>query len=134
MLSSATMGQRAWFAWKCLPRDERGDPPSWRELEEKHGLSNGSIYKLTWDLTTRPSFEQLEKIAAALGTTPGWLQAGKGDGPRARWPVENRPAAPTKKLRAPHRPSLSVGLEKSLIDEAKKLPKRRRPVLGSARK
>jgi hypothetical protein len=125
------MGHRAWFAWKCLPRDSRGNPPSWRELEGGHGLTNGSIYKIVWDRTTRPSYEQISKVAAALSTTPEWLQREEGAGPLASVYVEPRPVSPEQaKLRpARSRPTLTESEEASFAKNAAKLIKRSRSVV-----
>jgi hypothetical protein len=89
-----TMGERTWWAWHCLPRDDRGTPPDWRALERSVGLANGTLYKFTWDLTTRPGIDTLEKVASALRTTPEWLHNERGEGPMARWPIPPRPAPP----------------------------------------
>lgn len=89
-----TMGHRVWWAWKCLPVDERGESPDWRDLERKVGLANGTLYKLCWGVTTRPSFETLEKAARALETTPEWLMREEGHGPVSNWPVRERPDPP----------------------------------------
>jgi hypothetical protein len=88
------MGDRVWFAWKCLPRDDRGESPDWRDLERSVDLSNGTFYKLVWDITTRPAYETLEKAARALGTTMEWLKHERGEGPMARWYVPPRPEPP----------------------------------------
>jgi hypothetical protein len=89
-----SMGHRVWFAWQCLPRDDRGDPPPWRALEVKHRLANATIHKLCWGVTQRPSYETIVGTAQALGTTAEWLQYERGEGPSSRWPVVPRPEAP----------------------------------------
>lgn len=134
-----SMGHRVWFAWKCLDRDPKGNPPPWRELEDKVGLTNGSIYKATWDIAKRPGFEQLTKLAEALKTTPEWLQAERGEGPRASRPIEPRPAPPAGALRLTARRG-GGGLggtraEATFNREAPKLEDRKLPGLaGRARK
>lgn len=134
-----TMGHRVWFAWKCLPRDPKGNPPTWRELEDRVGLTNGSLYKATWDIAKRPGFDQLEKLALALETTPEWLQHERGDGPRAAWPIEPRPAPPAGALRLTAR-RRNGGLggtraEATFNREAPKLEDRQLPSLtGRTRK
>lgn len=85
------MGHRAWFAWQCLDRDDHGRPPSYRSLEEANELSNNSLRKLIYDRLKRPGWDQLEKLARALKTTPEWLQREQGVGPTSRWPVPPRP-------------------------------------------
>jgi len=88
------MADRAWFAYQCLPRDDRGEPPDWRVLEREHGLSNGTIYKLIWGITVQPTWDTLEKAATALRVPSEWLRREEGAGPIARWPVPVRPAPP----------------------------------------
>lgn len=90
------MGQRAWFAWHALDRDEAGQPPARRELERRHGLTNGALYKLIWDKLKRPGYATVVKAAAALNCTPDWLQSEKGPGPRASLPIVPRPAHPPR--------------------------------------
>jgi lambda repressor-like predicted transcriptional regulator len=85
------MAQRAWFAWHCLPRDEKGRPPSWRSLEADHGLSNATLKRLVDGKLPRPGMERLERMAEALGVTPQWLHSGRGEGPLSRWPVPPYP-------------------------------------------
>lgn len=91
-----SMGHRAWFAWHCLKRDDRLQPPAWRELERANGLTNGSLYKLIWGKATRPSYDRLVRMARALGCTPEWLINENGPGPVASLPVPPRPAEPAK--------------------------------------
>lgn len=90
----ATVGHRVWFAWNCLPRDERGEKPSLRSIEGAYGLTNGTLHKALWDLAPRPGLERAQKIADALGVTTDWLYYERGPGPHASWPVVPRPAAP----------------------------------------
>lgn len=105
VMTFATMGQRVWFAWHCLPRDDRGEPPTLRSLEVAHGLANGTLHKLTWDLLKRPGYERLTKVCEALGVTPEWLQTGRGPGPVASWPVPPRPQPPAGAKAAKKSPS-----------------------------
>jgi len=113
------MGQRAWFALHCLPRDPKGAPPSIRELERRHEISNMGLNRLIWDELKRPGLEVLSKAAAALNTTPEWLQFGRGDGPKASWPVPNRPAERPKRTAE----SIGTGAQAAFDREAKKLSK-----------
>ena len=87
-------GHRAWFAWKCLPRDERGEPPTFRSLERAHGLANKDLSRLVWDFYKRPSYEKMQRFAAALKTTPEWLEHEEGVGPSAKGYVQPRPEPP----------------------------------------
>jgi hypothetical protein len=93
-LTFATIGHRAWFAWQCLPRDSRGSPPTRRSLEIKHGLSNKDLTRLIYDFYERPSYEKMQKFAAALSTTPEWLDREEGPGPLVGMPVQPRPPPP----------------------------------------
>lgn len=103
------MTRRAWLAWQCLPRGATGAPPNVRELERKHHLANNQLRKLVRGLSKRPSFVELEKMAAALQTSVEWLQFGRGEPPRAHqqpapWPGPHVPKArPRKTTKAPKR-------------------------------
>jgi hypothetical protein len=89
-----TIGHRAWFAYQALARDPHGRPPSRRSLERKYGLSNKDLARLIWDFYERPSYEKMQKFAAALGTTPEWLAREEGPGPQVSFPVPPRPPPP----------------------------------------
>ena len=89
-----SLADRVWWAWQCLERDDRGELPSWKSLEERHGLPNGSLYKLMWGITARPSYDTLIGVADALHTTAEWLRSERGESPVSRWPVMPRPSAP----------------------------------------
>lgn len=89
-----TMGQRAWWAYQCLPKDPMGHAPKFRELERREELANNSLRRLIWGEAVRPGLVQLEKLARALNCDPEWLQFGRGQQPLARWPVPPRPDAP----------------------------------------
>jgi hypothetical protein len=89
-----TLGHRAWFAYQCLPRDSQGRPPSRRSLERRHGLANKDLARLIWDFYERPSYGKMHKFAAALGTTPEWLDKEEGPGPVTGFPVMPRPEPP----------------------------------------
>jgi hypothetical protein len=125
------MGERAWWAYQCLPRDAWGEPPPLRELERAHGLGNAALRKLIWDVTVRPGLAQLEKLAAALQVTPEWLQFGRGTMPLASaYPVPRPPppAGIQKLLDARSAVAGSEGLggidqptERAFVGEAHKL-------------
>lgn len=97
----ATMGQRIWYAWHCLPRDERGEPPTLRALERKLELPNATFHKYMWEKAKpeRAAFDVLRKMATALNTTPEWLLHEDGDGPVSTFPIVPRPAPPAPKPR-----------------------------------
>jgi hypothetical protein len=77
-----SMAERALFAWQCLPRDERGLPPGYRELERANGLPVGTLSKLIKGVLVRPGLVRLEKISGALSTTSDWLQFERGAAPK----------------------------------------------------
>jgi hypothetical protein len=123
-----SMGHRAWFAWHALPRDDRGNPPKLRELEREHELPNGSLYKLIWGVLVRPGLVQLVKMAAALGTTPEWLQLERGAAPKASWPVVPRPDPPAgAAARVPGPRALSEDAERAHARKARDLLDRGNP-------
>lgn len=86
-----SIGHRAWHAYYCLPRDEKGKPPSYRSLEEAHGVANAGLQKMVKGNLRRPGYEVLSKIAAALNVTPHWLQTGEGEPPRTAHTVPPYP-------------------------------------------
>lgn len=80
-MTSESFADRAWYAYHCLPRTRRGKPPSYNSLEEKHGISTGTISRAM--LGDREEFSKttLEKLARALNVSVGWLVEGVGDQP-----------------------------------------------------
>ena len=86
------MAHRAWHALNCLPRTSKGAHPPVRALEREHGISHAALSKMLKGQLKRPGFEQLTAIAAALNTTPQWLQSGKGDPPVSAWPIPDYPS------------------------------------------
>lgn len=95
----STTGHRVWFAWHCLPRNARGEPPTLRSLERAHGLTNGTLHKALWDIAPRPGIQRAEQIASSLGVTTDWLYYGRGAGPSATWPIVPRPEREPKRRR-----------------------------------
>lgn len=77
----STIGQRAWFAWHCLPRNDKGQPPSISQLERDHGLSHAQLRKLVMGLSSRPSYSTLTRAAQALDCAPEWLADSEGTPP-----------------------------------------------------
>lgn len=88
----ATIAERAWFAWHCLPRNRRNKPPAIRKLELAHGLANAALRKVIYGQTARPAYDSVLKMAAALNCSPQWLVANEGPGPLASTFVEPPPA------------------------------------------
>lgn len=79
--------ERAWYAWQCLPRDEKGAPPSVRSIEERHHLAHATLSKLfkADSKLDRANHDRTERIAAALATTTDWLLHGRGTPPSTPW-------------------------------------------------
>lgn len=88
------MGQRAWWAYQCLPKDRLGNAPKFRELERREKLANNSLRRLIWGEAVRPGLVQLEKLARALNCDPEWLQFGRGERPATKNYIQPRPDAP----------------------------------------
>jgi hypothetical protein len=78
-----TIGDRAWYAFNCLPR-ERGGMPKVRPLEEKFGLSNGALKKLFTGAV--PRADKLPDHLRALRVSYEWLVEGVGERPRLTAP------------------------------------------------
>jgi len=113
-----SIGHRAWHAYYCLPRDEKGKPPSYRSLEDAHGVSNAGLQKMIKGNLRRPGYEVLSNIAAALKVTPHWLQTGEGEPPKSAWPI---PAYPYSEASG----GLSRVDKATLDHDSKKLTNRR---------
>jgi len=84
-------GLRISIAYYSMPRTSRWERPEpLQPLEERVGLSNGQLGKYMRDITgARPSPETVEKIAAAMRTSTGWILYGDGEAPRPTgllWP------------------------------------------------
>jgi hypothetical protein len=93
-----TISERAWYAWRCFERDDRGSPPTVRKLEEQAGLPNATVHRWIKAPPSNPSMKAAEKIAAALKTTSGWLLRGDGAPPTAHTrPPEPYPESYRKK-------------------------------------
>jgi hypothetical protein len=122
-----SLADRAWFAWNCLPRDERGDRPKIRELERSYGLTNGSLHRLINGISVRPGYEQIVKMAAALNTTAEWLQLEKGAAPTTSWPVPPRPARIAREA-SPAASEVGVADQRAHREKADRLMQGRKPV------
>lgn len=82
-----SLGQRAWHAYWCLPRDAKLQPPSYRGLELKYGLTNARLQKLITGQLKRPSYGELVKMASALHCEAAWLESGQGPIPHAQYQI-----------------------------------------------
>ena len=77
-----TLADRVWYAYHCLPRTGRfKKPPSYRSVEMKVGLTNGTLSRIFSGERERPEPETLVALAKVLGVTLDWLLTGKGAGP-----------------------------------------------------
>lgn len=110
-----SLGQRAWHAYWCLPRDAKLQPPSYRALEVKNGLTNARLQKLVTGQLKRPSYGELIKMARALAVEAGWLESGEGEAPHSQYPIP--PFPPPKKSGA----GLTEASKAALERDAKKL-------------
>jgi hypothetical protein len=70
------LADRVWFALHCLPRDADGKPPTYTELENKHGLHHAVLSKTILGDRKEHSTTTYRKLAAALNTTVDWLELG----------------------------------------------------------
>lgn len=116
-----TLAQRAWFAWHCLPRTDKGQPPPVRSLERAHLLANAQLQKLIMGRSKRPSYGELVKMAMALDCDPAWLQSGEGIAPTTSYPV---PAGPPQRAKLTGGSGLSPGDKVMFERKAKQLTDR----------
>jgi len=127
----STIAQRAWFAWHCLPRNDKGQPPSINQLERDHGFSHAALRKVIMGRAPRPGYTTLVKAAEALRCDAGWLGSNEGPAPVCSWPVPAGPPIRKKKLSANARSS-TRGLSQSELmifeSKASELSQRARPV------
>jgi hypothetical protein len=125
----SSIAQRAWFAWHCLPRNEKGQPPSINHLERDHDLSHAQLRKLIMGKAPRPGYTTIVKAARALDCDPGWLGRNEGPRPVTSWLVPpGPPPQKAKQLAAPA--PRALGEREILIFESKasELSQRARPV------
>jgi hypothetical protein len=85
----SSLGDRAWWAYHCLPRDEYGSPPPTTALEQRADLSRGLIGKLHNGKQQSVESDIGERLAGVLGTTYDFLIRGLGD-----WPAPTGPMGP----------------------------------------
>jgi hypothetical protein len=113
-----SLGQRAWYAYWCLPRDAKLQPPGYRELERAHKLTNARLQKLVTGQLKRPSYGELIKMAAALKCEPAWLESGAGEAPHAQYPIPPFPEPKKKKQSAA---GLTESVKAAFERDAKKI-------------
>jgi hypothetical protein len=75
------LSDRVWFALHCLPRDENGEPPTYRKLERECQLSNGLLSKMALGQRSHQWSTTVRACSAALRVSEAWLQYGGGGGP-----------------------------------------------------
>lgn len=85
----STPAERVWHAYHCLPRNEKGMPPSVRSLEHMYKIAHGTLNKLYEGRAKleRTNHDRVERIARALDTTVDWLLYGRGVPPMSAWNV-----------------------------------------------
>lgn len=89
-ISLESLSDRVWFAWNCLPRTNRGKPPSWKQLEKDFEISGATFSKLVSGERSTVDSDTLGKLAQALNVTTDWLTKRKGDDPTPTGPVRSR--------------------------------------------
>ncbi len=130
MATYETMGQRAWYAYQCLARNEMGKLPSYRALEAANGpLSNNTLRKLFADELTRPGPIVARNLAKALGVASDWLQFGEGAPPVniSGWPITARPARKAKAATtlSPSRRQILEGKKQKIADSVRPAARKR---------
>lgn len=78
-----SLADRIWYAYHCLPRDERGEPPQKKEFERKHGIYNGLLAKIFSGERPSPSADAVQQIAKAFGVSVDFLT---NEDSREPWP------------------------------------------------
>lgn len=77
-----SLADRVWYAYHCLPRDEAGELPSYRQLETAYGLSQGTLSKMVLGTRTHLWQDTIPHVCEALRCSEPWLMRGEGNGPR----------------------------------------------------
>jgi transcriptional regulator with XRE-family HTH domain len=121
----STISQRAWFAWHCLPRTDKGQPPPISQLERDNGLSHAQLRKIVMGLSKRPSYSTLTRAAQALGCAPEWLADNEGGGPVCSTFV---PPGPPARKPAARRGTLGQNEIVLFESKARDLSQRARPL------
>ncbi|XXX79273.1 hypothetical protein WMF30_10910 [Sorangium sp. So ce134] len=73
--------ERVLSAYRNLPRGADGALPSFKAIEEAHGLPAGMFSKIRASRRHYPRPDTLAKLAEALAVSPEWLLTGDGAGP-----------------------------------------------------
>lgn len=89
----ATPGDRAWYAYHCLPRQRGGKPPTIKSLADKHKANASAFTRLFTNERTGLRGTTATKVAAALGVTVEWIMDGVGDAPTLTGEIPPRPGA-----------------------------------------
>lgn len=97
-----TLGDRAWFAWQCLPRDEQGLSPAPRALEQAHELPEGLLSAVFEGRRKSVTALAAVRLARALCCDVGWLLEGVGTAPEltGRFQRQDKEAPEKRRLRA----------------------------------
>jgi transcriptional regulator with XRE-family HTH domain len=77
-----SLADRTWYAYHCLPRDEGGELPSYRQLEHAYGLAIGTFSKITNGTKAHLWPDTVPHIAEALRCSAVWLMQGEGSAPK----------------------------------------------------
>ena len=84
-----TFAQRAWYAYQCLPRDERGRPPTLGEVVGNERRS--MLSKFFKGHRSDPRQDTRVWMAEALKVPRAWLDYGEGVPPKLTGPYRRMP-------------------------------------------
>lgn len=76
-----SLASRVWYLYHCLPRDEFGNPPSFRELEKVAGLAASTMSRTVSGKRKHHGHETFARIAKVLGVSADLLRTGIGEWP-----------------------------------------------------
>ena len=85
----ANFGERAWYAYQCLPRQPNGDPPSMMAVIGK--VHRQKLSKIFRGEVTDPEETTRKLVAEVLHVSRGWLDHGVGDPPALTGPYLEMP-------------------------------------------
>src|SRR6185369_11134553 len=90
-----TLADRAWYALHCLPRDEKGKPPTGHDLERRYALSNSALSNIWTGRKRFPQPDTFAKVCRALAVSEAWLRGDRGaTGPTLTGFMPPRPGMP----------------------------------------